>query len=125
MAGAVWFVLAIALVALTFDFINGFHDSANSIATIVSTRVLSPGTAAVSARLPRRCALHAAAPNRRLTEARGHRRGAAVRGAADRRALPRPPPPPHDGGRVSAGVAPRRARGDPAKRNTTLQTPIC
>src|SRR5438876_11456488 len=47
MAGAVWFVLAIALVALTFDFINGFHDSANSIATIVSTRVLSPGTAVV------------------------------------------------------------------------------
>ncbi|HZS28432.1 MAG TPA: inorganic phosphate transporter [Candidatus Angelobacter sp.] len=30
------------LVALTFDFINGFHDAANSIATVVSTRVLSP-----------------------------------------------------------------------------------
>src|SRR5512136_168692 len=28
--------------ALTFDFLNGFHDSANSIATVVSTRVLSP-----------------------------------------------------------------------------------
>ncbi len=39
---AVWPVLAIVLVALTFDFINGFHDSANSIATVVSTRVLSP-----------------------------------------------------------------------------------
>jgi PiT family inorganic phosphate transporter len=39
---AVWFVLAIVLVALIFDFVNGFHDSANSIATIVSTRVLSP-----------------------------------------------------------------------------------
>ncbi len=36
---------AIILVALTFDFINGFHDAANSIATIVSTRVLSPGRA--------------------------------------------------------------------------------
>src|SRR5437899_6613571 len=47
MAGAVWFVLAIALVALTFDFINGFHDSANSIATVVSTRVLSPGFAVI------------------------------------------------------------------------------
>jgi PiT family inorganic phosphate transporter len=33
--------------ALTFDFLNGFHDSANSIATVVSTRVLSPGTAVV------------------------------------------------------------------------------
>jgi len=32
----------IILVALTFDFLNGFHDAANSIATVVSTRVLSP-----------------------------------------------------------------------------------
>jgi PiT family inorganic phosphate transporter len=37
-----WFVLAIVVVALAFDFINGFHDAANSIATVVSTRVLSP-----------------------------------------------------------------------------------
>lgn len=36
-----WIILLIAL-ALFFDFLNGFHDSANSIATIVSTRVLSP-----------------------------------------------------------------------------------
>jgi PiT family inorganic phosphate transporter len=35
----VWFII---LVALTFDFINGFHDAANSIATVVSTRVLTP-----------------------------------------------------------------------------------
>src|SRR3990172_6894966 len=42
MVESVWFVLAIVLVALLFDFINGFHDSANSIATVVSTRVLSP-----------------------------------------------------------------------------------
>jgi PiT family inorganic phosphate transporter len=42
MAASVWFVLAILLVALAFDFINGFHDAANSIATVVSTRVLSP-----------------------------------------------------------------------------------
>jgi PiT family inorganic phosphate transporter len=35
-------VLAIILVALAFDFFNGFHDAANSIATVVSTRVLSP-----------------------------------------------------------------------------------
>jgi inorganic phosphate transporter, PiT family len=36
------FVLFIVLVALAFDFLNGFHDAANSIATVVSTRVLSP-----------------------------------------------------------------------------------
>jgi PiT family inorganic phosphate transporter len=35
-------VLVTVLVALIFDFINGFHDAANSIATVVSTRVLSP-----------------------------------------------------------------------------------
>ena len=38
-------VLALILIALTFDFINGFHDAANSIATVVSTRVLTPGQA--------------------------------------------------------------------------------
>src|SRR6476646_744894 len=36
------YVLAIIAVALVFDFINGMHDSANSIATVVSTRVLTP-----------------------------------------------------------------------------------
>jgi PiT family inorganic phosphate transporter len=41
----VWLVLGILLVALAFDFINGFHDAANSIATVVSTRVLSPAMA--------------------------------------------------------------------------------
>jgi PiT family inorganic phosphate transporter len=35
-------VLVLIFVALAFDFINGFHDAANSIATVVSTRVLSP-----------------------------------------------------------------------------------
>jgi PiT family inorganic phosphate transporter len=40
-------VAALILVALAFDFINGFHDAANSIATIVSTRVLSPGKAVI------------------------------------------------------------------------------
>jgi len=35
------------VVALTFDFLNGFHDAANSIATVVSTRVLSPKLAVV------------------------------------------------------------------------------
>jgi PiT family inorganic phosphate transporter len=37
-----WIAGAIILLALVFDFINGFHDAANSIATVVSTRVLSP-----------------------------------------------------------------------------------
>ncbi len=38
-------VIGLIVVALAFDFINGFHDAANSIATVVSTRVLSPITA--------------------------------------------------------------------------------
>jgi len=38
-------VAFIIIVALVFDYINGFHDAANSIATVVSTRVLSPGAA--------------------------------------------------------------------------------
>src|SRR5438105_12908566 len=38
-------VAILILVALSFDFLNGFHDAANSIATVVSTRVLSPGKA--------------------------------------------------------------------------------
>jgi len=42
---AVHSVSLIILVALAFDFINGFHDAANSIATVVSTRVLSPRVA--------------------------------------------------------------------------------
>jgi PiT family inorganic phosphate transporter len=37
----------IILVALIFDYINGFHDAANSIATVVSTRVLTPGKAVI------------------------------------------------------------------------------
>jgi PiT family inorganic phosphate transporter len=41
------FVVLIVAVALFFDYINGFHDAANSIATVVSTRVLSPGLAVI------------------------------------------------------------------------------
>jgi PiT family inorganic phosphate transporter len=43
----IYYVVAIVLIAFIFDFINGFHDSANSIATIVGTRVLSPLAAVV------------------------------------------------------------------------------
>ena len=41
------FVIFLVLVALVFDFLNGFHDSANSISTVVSTRVLSPKYAVI------------------------------------------------------------------------------
>jgi PiT family inorganic phosphate transporter len=40
-------VVALIAVALIFDYINGFHDAANSIATVVSTRVLTPGRAVI------------------------------------------------------------------------------
>src|SRR5215218_714092 len=40
-------VIALITVALVFDYINGFHDAANSIATVVSTRVLTPGQAVI------------------------------------------------------------------------------
>src|SRR5919198_1624428 len=40
----VWLLI---FLALAFDFLNGFHDAANSIATVVSTRVLSPRSAVV------------------------------------------------------------------------------
>ena len=44
--GLILLIITVA-VALTFDFLNGFHDAANSIATVVSTRVLSPKLAVV------------------------------------------------------------------------------
>ena len=45
MEATVSVVLVIVAIALIFDFINGFHDAANSIATVVGTRVLTPGVA--------------------------------------------------------------------------------
>jgi PiT family inorganic phosphate transporter len=42
-------VLLVVLVALIFEYINGFHDTANSIATVVATKVLSPGQAVLLA----------------------------------------------------------------------------
>ena len=47
LSNPVTLVLFIIAVALIFDFINGFHDAANSIATVVGTRVLTPGVAVV------------------------------------------------------------------------------
>ena len=42
---ALWVVITLVALALLFDFMNGFHDAANSIATVVSTGVLKPGHA--------------------------------------------------------------------------------
>src|SRR5215213_8662116 len=42
---ALWVVVMLVALALLFDFMNGFHDAANSIATVVSTGVLKPTTA--------------------------------------------------------------------------------
>ncbi len=44
-SAALWLVILIIIIALIFDYVNGFHDAANSIATVVATRVLSPGVA--------------------------------------------------------------------------------
>ena len=42
---ALWVVVMLVVLALLFDFMNGFHDAANSIATVVSTGVLKPSQA--------------------------------------------------------------------------------
>ena len=46
---ALWIVIMLVALATLFDFMNGFHDAANSIATIVSTGVLKPAQAVVFA----------------------------------------------------------------------------
>ena len=46
---ALWVIVLLVALALVFDFMNGFHDAANSIATVVSTGVLKPGQAVVFA----------------------------------------------------------------------------
>ena len=46
---ALWVVVLLVFLALAFDFMNGFHDAANSIATVVSTGVLRPAQAVVFA----------------------------------------------------------------------------
>ena len=46
---ALWIVIMLVALALAFDFMNGFHDAANSIATVVSTGVLRPGQAVLFA----------------------------------------------------------------------------
>ena len=44
-----WVIWAVVLLALAFDYINGFHDTANAIATSVSTRAIAPKTAVMMA----------------------------------------------------------------------------
>jgi PiT family inorganic phosphate transporter len=46
---ALWVVVMLVFLAIAFDFMNGFHDAANSIATVVSTGVLKPGQAVLFA----------------------------------------------------------------------------
>ncbi|MDO8372214.1 MAG: inorganic phosphate transporter [Polaromonas sp.] len=46
---ALWVVVMLVILAVAFDFMNGFHDAANSIATVVSTGVLRPGQAVLFA----------------------------------------------------------------------------
>src|SRR6187455_3792474 len=46
---ALWVVILLVALAIAFDFMNGFHDAANSIATVVSTGVLKPTQAVVFA----------------------------------------------------------------------------
>jgi inorganic phosphate transporter, PiT family len=49
MQAALWVVILLVCLALAFDFMNGFHDAANSIATVVSTGVLKPAQAVLFA----------------------------------------------------------------------------
>src|SRR5205814_3291255 len=64
-------VVALVLVALAFDFMNGFHDAANSIATVVSTRVLKPYQAVLLAAFFNFAALFVFAPNVATTVGKG------------------------------------------------------
>ncbi len=49
MSAALLLLLVVILVVLAFEYINGFHDTANAIATVVSTKVLTPRQALVLA----------------------------------------------------------------------------
>ena len=42
-----WVVIMLIGLAIVFDFMNGFHDAANSVATVVATRVLPPNMAVI------------------------------------------------------------------------------
>ena len=42
-----WLLLVIIVIALIFDFLNGFHDASNIVATMISSRAVSPRTALI------------------------------------------------------------------------------
>ncbi len=66
-------LLTVIVVALVFEYINGFHDTANSIATVVSTKVLSPRQAVAMAAVKTDPSSALAVTSRRaLEEALGH-----------------------------------------------------
>src|SRR3970282_2581839 len=64
-------VITLIAVALVFDFMNGFHDAANSIATVVSTRVLRPFNAVLMAAFFNFAAFFVFAPNVATTVGKG------------------------------------------------------
>ena len=78
-------LVLLILVALAFDFMNGLHDAANSIATIVSTRVLKPQYAVVWAAFFNFLAFFVFGVHVANTVGSGHRRSQAGRRSADLR----------------------------------------
>ena len=62
-------IVLVVLTALAFDYINGFHDTANAIATVVSTRVLTPRAAIIMAAVPRPSRITWAKSNRAVQRA--------------------------------------------------------
>jgi hypothetical protein len=90
---ALWVVMVLVALALLFDFMNGFHDAANSIATVVSTGVLKPGQAVVFAAFFNLVAIFifhlsvAATVGKGIVAARGGRRARGVRRAGRRHQL--------------------------------------
>ena len=72
-------VVFLVVLALAFDFMNGFHDAANSIATVVSTRVLRPHYAVAWAAFFNFVAFLVLRPQRRHHDRQGHHRPGARR----------------------------------------------
>ncbi len=67
-------VVLVVVVALGFDFMNGFHDAANSVATVVSTRVLTPRVAVLWAAFFNFVAAFVFGSHRVAASCRSHRR---------------------------------------------------
>jgi hypothetical protein len=74
-------LVALIAVALVFDFLNGLHDAANSIATVVATRVLRPQTAVAWAAFFNFRRVRRVRPARGDDRRYGHRRARVVDGA--------------------------------------------